>query len=123
LFADLRAYFRPSSDVGTQGDFGRVKGGHCTGKMRLMSREVTVVASRTFSVATDDQTSMINFKPIFFIDVLPMHSRLSLNLHTNNILLPEERGFTKGMCVESAAFRPIGSVFKECMLEEFSLIG
>jgi hypothetical protein len=63
--------------------------------MRLMRRELTVVASRTFSVATDGQTSMINFKPISFVTVLPIDSRLSHNLHSNNILLPEEHNFNE----------------------------
>jgi hypothetical protein len=47
---------------------------------------------------------------------------LSHNRHSNNILLPEERDFRKGMCVEMAAFRLIGNVLKECVVEEFSVI-
>jgi len=48
---------------------------------------------------------------------------LSHNLYSSNVLLQEKRGFKKGLCVEMAAFRLIGSVFKGCMLEEFSVIG
>lgn len=88
--------------------------------MCLMTRKVTVVVSRTFLVATVD--GMINYKPISFLTVLPMHSRLSHNLRSNNTLLPEERGFKKGVRVESAAFRLTRSAFKECVWDEFYAI-
>ena len=55
-----------------------------------------------------------------------MQSRLSQHLHTNNILVTEEYGFRKGVSTEDAAFRPTDSVFKsifkKCMLKEFSVI-
>jgi hypothetical protein len=41
-----------------------------------------------------------------------MHSRLSQHLHTNNILVPEQHGFTKGTSTENAAFRLTDSIFK-----------
>lgn len=106
--ADLIAHFRPSSNVRTQGDFGEGEGGIVQEKLRLMRREVTVVTSRNFLFAIDDQTSIINFKPVSVITGLPLHGRLSHNLHSNNVLHPEERGFKKGMCVEIATFTLTG---------------
>jgi hypothetical protein len=41
-----------------------------------------------------------------------MHSRLSQHLHTNNILVPDQHGFRKGISTENAAFRLTGSAFK-----------
>jgi hypothetical protein len=41
-----------------------------------------------------------------------MHSRLSQHLHTNNVLVTEQYGFSKGISNEGAAFRRTDSVFK-----------
>jgi hypothetical protein len=41
-----------------------------------------------------------------------IHSRLSQHLHTNNIPVPEQHGFRKGISTENAAFRLTDSVFK-----------
>jgi len=55
-----------------------------------------------------------------------MHGRLSQHLHTDNILVTEQYGFTKGISTEDATCRLTDSVFKfinqKCMLEEFSVI-
>jgi hypothetical protein len=40
-----------------------------------------------------------------------MHSRLSQDLHTNNILVTEQHGFRKGISTENATFRLKDSVF------------
>jgi hypothetical protein len=40
-----------------------------------------------------------------------MHSRLN-HLHTKNILVTEQYGFSKGISTENAAFRLTGSVVK-----------
>jgi hypothetical protein len=61
---------------------------------------------------------MTNYRPIWLLTVFSkvfekaMHSKLSQHLHTNNILVPEEHGFRKGISTESAAFRLIDGVFK-----------
>jgi len=61
---------------------------------------------------------MTNYSPISLLSVVAkvfektMHSRWSQHLHTNNILVTEERGFRKGISTENAAFRLIDSVFK-----------
>jgi hypothetical protein len=41
-----------------------------------------------------------------------MHNRLSQHLHANNILVPEQHGFRKGISTENAAVRLTDSVFK-----------
>ena len=41
-----------------------------------------------------------------------MQSSLSQHLHTNNILVTEEYGFSKGISTEDAACRLTDSVFK-----------
>jgi hypothetical protein len=41
-----------------------------------------------------------------------MHSRLSHNLHTNNILVTEWHGFNEGISTGNAAFKLSDSVFK-----------
>jgi hypothetical protein len=41
-----------------------------------------------------------------------MHSRLSHHLYTNNILVPEQHAFRKGMSTEDAAFKLTDSVFR-----------
>jgi len=61
---------------------------------------------------------MTNYRPISLLTVVikvfdkALHSRWSQHLHTNNILVTEERGFGKGMSTENAAFRLTDSVFK-----------
>jgi hypothetical protein len=65
-----------------------------------------------------DKTNMTNFRPVSLFTVFSkvfekaMHSRLSHHLHTNNILVPEQRGFRKGITTENAAFKLTDSVFK-----------
>ena len=55
-----------------------------------------------------------------------MYSRLNQHLYTNNILVPEQYAFRKGMSTEDAAFRLTESVLKSpnqsYMLEEFFVI-
>jgi len=55
-----------------------------------------------------------------------MSSRLNHHLHTNKILVTEQRGFRKGISTEKAAFGLPDSLFKlvtkKGMLEEFSMI-
>jgi hypothetical protein len=55
-----------------------------------------------------------------------MYNRLSHHMHTNNILVPEQFGFRKGVSTEDAAFKLEDNVLKfinkKCMLEEFSVI-
>jgi hypothetical protein len=41
-----------------------------------------------------------------------MHSRLSHHLCTNNILVPEQHAFRKGMSTEDAAFKLTDTVFR-----------
>jgi hypothetical protein len=41
-----------------------------------------------------------------------MHSRLSHHLYTNNILVPEQHAFRKGMSTEDAAFKLTDNVFR-----------
>jgi hypothetical protein len=41
-----------------------------------------------------------------------MHSRLNQHLNTNNILVPEQHGFRKGISAENVAFRLTDGVFK-----------
>ena len=41
-----------------------------------------------------------------------MHSRLSQHLHTNNILVTEQYGFSKGISTEDVAFRLVDITFK-----------
>jgi hypothetical protein len=41
-----------------------------------------------------------------------MYSRLSQYLQTNNVLVPAQSGFRKGMSTENAAFNLINSVLK-----------
>jgi hypothetical protein len=61
---------------------------------------------------------MPNYRPISlltnFSTVLEkvMHDRLRHYFHTNNILVPEQFGFRKGISTEMAAFKLTDSVFK-----------
>jgi hypothetical protein len=62
--------------------------------------------------------NMTNYRPILLLMVFSkvfekaMHSRLSQHLRTNNILVPEQHGFRKGISTENVAFRLTDSVFK-----------
>ena len=55
-----------------------------------------------------------------------MYSRLKQHLYTNNILVPEQYTFRKGMSTDDAAFRLTDSVLKSLnqsyVLEEFFVI-
>ena len=61
---------------------------------------------------------MTNYRCIALLTVFSkvlekaMDSRLSQNLHTNNILVTEHYGFVKGISTENTAFRLTDSVFK-----------
>jgi hypothetical protein len=61
---------------------------------------------------------MSNYRPIslltsfFKVFDKVMHSRLSHYYQTNNILVPEQFGFMKGMSIENAAFKLIDSILK-----------
>jgi hypothetical protein len=65
-----------------------------------------------------DKTSMTKYKPISlfttFSKVLEkiMYNRLSHHMQTNNILVPEQFGFRKGMSTEDAAFKLTDNVLK-----------
>jgi hypothetical protein len=65
-----------------------------------------------------DKTNMSNYRPISllttFSEVLKkvMYNRLSHYLQTNNILLPEQFVFRKGISDENAAFKLTESVLK-----------
>jgi hypothetical protein len=58
------------------------------------------------------------YRPISLLTNFPkvlekvMHSRLSYYLQTNNILVPEQFGFRKGISTENAAFNPTDSALK-----------
>ena len=65
-----------------------------------------------------DRKNIANYRPISLLTVFSkvlekaLHSRLSQHLHTNNILVPEQHGFRKGISTEKAAFKLIDSVFQ-----------
>jgi hypothetical protein len=73
-----------------------------------------------------------NYRPISLLTKLSkllekvMYDGLSHHIHTNNILVPEQFGFRKGVSTEDAALKLTDSVLKsvnkKCMLEEFSVI-
>jgi hypothetical protein len=58
-----------------------------------------------------DKTSMTNYRLISlsttFSEVLEkvMYNRLSHHMHTNNILVPEQFGFRKGISTENSTFK------------------
>jgi hypothetical protein len=61
---------------------------------------------------------MSNYRPISLLTTFSkvlekvMHNRLIHYLHPNNILVPEEFGFRKGIFTENATFTPTESVLK-----------
>jgi hypothetical protein len=61
---------------------------------------------------------MTNYRPVSLLtgfSKVPekaMHIRLRQRLNTNNILITEQYGFTKGISTEDAAFRLKDSVFR-----------
>jgi hypothetical protein len=63
-----------------------------------------------------DKFNMTNYRPISISPVSStviektMHSRLSHHLQTNNILVPEQHAFRKGMSNEDAELRLTDSV-------------
>jgi hypothetical protein len=65
-----------------------------------------------------DKINMTNYKPISLLNVFPKvfekakHSRLSQNLHANNILVTEQHSFRKGISTENATFSLTDSVLK-----------
>jgi hypothetical protein len=64
-----------------------------------------------------DRTNMSNYRPISLLTTFSkvlekvMYNRLSHYLKTNNILVPEQFGFRKGISTENAAFKVIDSFF------------
>jgi hypothetical protein len=61
---------------------------------------------------------MSNYRPISLLTTLPkvmenvMYNRISHYLKANNILVPEEFGFRKGMFTENAAFKLMDCILK-----------
>jgi hypothetical protein len=57
-----------------------------------------------------DQTSLLNYRPISLLTTFSkvfetvLHRRLGSYFQTNNILVPEQFGFRKGISIENAAF-------------------
>jgi hypothetical protein len=64
-----------------------------------------------------DKYNTTNYRPVSLLPVFPkvfekaMHSRLSHHLYTNNILVPEQHAFRKGMSTGDAAFKLTDTVF------------
>ena len=59
---------------------------------------------------------MTNYRPMSLLTVFKvlekaMHKRLSLRLHTNQILITEQYAYRKGISTEDAAFRLTDSIF------------
>jgi hypothetical protein len=77
-----------------------------------------------------DKTSMSNYRPISLLTIFSkvfekvMHSKLSHYLQTNNIQIPEQYDFRKGISAENSAFKLtdiiLKSINKKCMLVEYS---
>jgi hypothetical protein len=65
-----------------------------------------------------DKTNMSNYRPISLLTTFSkvlekvLYNRLSHYLQTNNILVPEQFGFRKGMSNENTAFKLTDSVLK-----------
>jgi len=55
-----------------------------------------------------------DFFSFFFFNILQkaVYSRLSQHLHTNNVLVAKQYGFSKGISIETAAFRLTDTVIK-----------
>ena len=67
---------------------------------------------------TGDKFNISNYRPISLLPTFSkifekaMYSRLNQHLYTNNILVPEQYAFRKGMSTEDAAFMLTDSVLK-----------
>jgi len=65
-----------------------------------------------------DKLNISNYRPISLLPTFykifekEIYSRLNQHLQTNNILVPEQYAFRKGMSLEDAAFRLTDSVLK-----------
>jgi hypothetical protein len=61
---------------------------------------------------------MTNYRPISLLTIFSkvlekvMYNRLNHYMHANNILVPEEFGFRKGLSTENAALKLIDDVLK-----------
>ncbi|PNF23822.1 hypothetical protein B7P43_G15913 [Cryptotermes secundus] len=65
-----------------------------------------------------DKYSMTNYRPISLLSTFSkilekvMYSRINQHMHCNNILVPEQYGFRKGVSTEDAAFKLTDNVLK-----------
>jgi hypothetical protein len=65
-----------------------------------------------------DKTSITNYRPISLLTTFSkalekvMNNRLSHHMHTNNILVPEQSGFRKGVSTEDAVFKLTDNVLR-----------
>jgi hypothetical protein len=65
-----------------------------------------------------DKTNMSNYRSVSLLTTFSkllekvIHIRLSHYLRNNNILVSEQFGFRKGMCIEDAAFKLTDSIAK-----------
>jgi hypothetical protein len=65
-----------------------------------------------------DKTSMTNYSPISLLTEFSKvpekvtYNRLSHDMHTNNILVPEQFGFKQRKSIDNAAFKVTNSVLK-----------
>jgi hypothetical protein len=61
---------------------------------------------------------MTNYRPILLLSTFSkvlekvMYSKINQHMHSNNILVPEQYGFRKGISTEDAAFKLMDSVLK-----------
>jgi hypothetical protein len=61
---------------------------------------------------------MTNYRPITLLSTFSkvlekfMYSRINQHMHCNNILVPEQYGFRKGISTEDSAFKLTDSVLK-----------
>jgi hypothetical protein len=77
-----------------------------------------------------DKSCVTNYRSISlltaFSKVLEKVMYMSYYMHINNILVPEQFGFRKGLSTENAAFELTDNIFKlltkKCMLEEYFVI-
>jgi hypothetical protein len=65
-----------------------------------------------------DKTNTTNYRPISLLTTFSkalekvMYNRLSHHMHTNNILVPEQYGFRKGVSTADTAFKLTDNVLK-----------
>jgi hypothetical protein len=65
-----------------------------------------------------DKSNISNYRPISLLPIFSKvfekatYNRLNHHLYTNNILVPEQHAFRKGMSTEDAAFRLTDSILK-----------